>query len=175
MYDDGVDEYLFFTSIDTRKIYKYNISANTFISKTVPSVYKKSSTFEKIQGAVHIENEFMIIMNKLSSSPSANILNDYTFTNLFVYDFAGNTIEQVLVGANATPYSGTTINWNLGNYGEAFAEYNLAKDYGLGGLSIKVNGSLPSARIFGNNGQQIITINLKDLQKQVLLNCGEYV
>ena len=148
VYDDGVDEYLFFTSIDTRKIYKYNISANTFISKTVPSVYKKSSAVEKIQGAVHIENEFMIIMNKLSSSPSANILYDYTFTNLFVYDFAGNTIEQVLVGADATPYAGTTINWNLGNYGEAFAEYNLAKDYGLGGLSIKVNGSLPSARIF---------------------------
>lgn len=148
VYDDGVDEYLFFTSIDTRKIYKYNISANTFISKTVPSVYKKSSAVEKIQGAVHIENEFMIIMNKLSSSPSANILYDYTFTNLFVYDFAGNTIEQVLVGADATPYAGTTINWNLGNYGETFAEFNLAKDYGLGGLSIKVNGSLPSARIF---------------------------
>jgi hypothetical protein len=148
VYDDGVNEHLFFTSIDTRKIYKYNISANTFISKTVPSVYKKSSAVEKIQGAVHIENEFMIIMNKLSSSPSANILNDYTFTNLFVYDFAGNSIEQVLVGADSTPYAGATINWNLGIYGETFAEYNLAKDYGLGGLSIKVNGSLPSARIF---------------------------
>jgi len=148
VYDDGVNEHLFFTSIDTRKIYKYNISANTFISKTVPSVYKKSSTFEKIQGAVHIENEFMIIMNKLSSSQSANILNDYTFTNLFVYDFAGNSIEQVLVGADSTPYAGATINWNPGIYGEAFAEYNLAKDYGLGGLSIKVNGSLPGARIF---------------------------
>lgn len=148
VYDDGVNEYLFFTSIQTRTIYKYNIGASTFVSKTVPSVYKKPSAFEKIQGAVHIDNQFMVIMNKLNSFAPFNITTDYQFTNLFVYDFVSNTIDQVLVGADSTPYTGLTPSWNPGSYGEQFAESNRAKDYGLGGLSIKVSGSLPSPRIF---------------------------
>lgn len=141
VYDDGVNEYLFFTSIDTRKVYKYNISANTFTSKTVPNIYKKSASVEKIQGAVHITNDQMVIMNKLNPFNTNVITNDYTFTNLFVYDFASNLVKQVLVGAESTPYSGATASWNTAGYGEMFGEWCGNKDYGRGGLSIKVDGN----------------------------------
>ena len=140
-YDDGSDEYLFFTSIESRSIYKYDIGANTFTSKTVPSVYKKSATDEKIQGAVHIADDRLVIMNKLNATSGTDSISDYLFSNLFVYDFSTNLIEQVLVGAQSTPYSGPSASWNTASYGEMFGELCGNKDYGKGGLSIKVDGN----------------------------------
>jgi hypothetical protein len=141
-YDDGVAQHLYFTSINSRTLYKYTITPGTFVSKTIPPVYKKSSAVELVQGAVHIDSERFVIMNRVNNETSPNILTSYTFTNLFIYDWNSETVLQVLVGASGAtkPYTGTIAGWNTGNYGEMFAEWAGMKDYCFGMSIIYNNG-----------------------------------
>jgi hypothetical protein len=142
-YDDGVDQHLYFTSIDSRTLYKYTLTTAALASKTIPPVYKKSDAVELVQGAVHIDNERFVMMNRVNNETSPTILTSYTFTNLFVYDWNSETVLQVLVGASGAtiPYTGTIAGWNTGNYGEMFAEWAGMKDYCFG-MSIIYNNDI---------------------------------
>lgn len=147
-YNNAGDESLYFTSISTRKLFKYNINTNTFTSYTVPSVYNKSSSEEKILGAKRFINSKFVVMNTLKRNSTLGITHTYDFSNLFVFDINTLQIEQVLIGTSNAPtaaLSPATVNqavtgWNPKSHGEMFGEYCGYKDYCLGGLSIKVSG-----------------------------------
>ena len=133
----GADTF-YFTSRDTRTLITYTLNTDAWVTTTIPPVYFKAQSVERIQGAVLYDTDRLIIMNRLDNSSSPTLRTAYIFTNLFVYNLATEEIEQVLVGADSTPYSGSYNTWNPNSYGEMFAEYMGQKSYGFGGLSIKV-------------------------------------
>lgn len=137
------DSVFYFTSRDSRDLYIYNLTANTFQTEAIPYVYEKSQAAELVQGAVLLDSDRLIMMNRVNNWNVPNLITSYVFSNLFVYNLSTSEIEQVLVGADSTPYSGPFATWNPNSYGEMFAEFMGQKSYGFGGLSILAdNGNI---------------------------------
>ena len=142
---EPVGRKLYFTSATSRRIIEWATLTNTWNSKTIPSVYKKSASLETLGGVVYIpgSGSKFVVMNRLANAATPTIQTQYLFTNLFVYDYATNTIDSVLIGADTYSYTGAESGWNLKNLGEMFGEYNGYKDYCYGGMSINIyNGKI---------------------------------
>jgi len=139
---------LYFTGKNTRNIYEYDLSINTWNSKTIPSVYEKfdgytygdGSVIERIQGvtSIGVAGKF-VIMNYLQQTFSTELKYTYDVANLFVYDFITNTIDQVLVGTGVSVYSGVATSYNPNYYGESFGINDYNNDYCYGGMSVKID------------------------------------
>ena len=141
---------LFFTGKNTRNFYSYSTNGgigNPWILYTVPSVYEKLNGFtygdgsiiERVQGASFIGNAKVVMMNYLQQSFSTELKYTYDVANLFVYDYATNTIEQVITGTGVSSYSGAPASYNPNYYGEGFGINDYNNDYCYGGLGIKIN------------------------------------
>jgi hypothetical protein len=148
---------LFFTGKNTRDLYVYNVSGDTWDVYTIPSVYEKlngftygnGSVIERVQGAgflgyvngFPIPGTQIVMMNYLQQTYSTELKYTYEVANLFVYDYLTNTVEQVLIGTGINTYSGAPASYNLNFYGESFGINNYNNDYCYGGLGIKATDS----------------------------------
>ena len=152
---DSVSGRLFFTGKNTRDLYAYNVSGDTWDVYNVPSVYEKLNGFtygdgsiiERIQGASFLgwigsgTGTKVVMMNYLQQTYSTELKYVYDVANLFVYDFGTNTVEQVLTGTGVSSYSGAAASYNPNYYGESFGINDYNNDYCYGGLSIKINSN----------------------------------
>lgn len=132
---------LYFTTRDTREAIRYDIGANTFTAKTIPAVYSKCQSVEQVQGMVYLSPGKFIVLNRLQSNSVTTLWGYYDYTNLFVYDYVNNTVDQALVGANNAAYSGAVGSWNTNSYGVSFGSFNTFNDYGAGGISVTTHSS----------------------------------
>jgi len=139
---------LYFTGKNTRNMYEYDLSIDTWTSNVIPSVYEKLNGFtygddtviERVQGAtsIGVSGKF-VVMNYLQQTYSTELKYTYDVANIFVYDFATNTVDQVLTGSGVNVYSGVYTAYNPNRYGEFFGFNDYNTDYCYGGLSIKVD------------------------------------
>ena len=149
-------DFLYFTGKYTRNFYQYNVVTEVWNVEVVPSVYEKMDgvtygtssslsrmrgVIERVQGASHIGGGKFVVMNYMQQSFFTDLKYLYETSNLFVYDYTTNTVDQVLVGTGISSYSGAPASYNPNIYGEYFgiADYN--NDYCYGGLGIKVDSN----------------------------------
>ncbi len=153
-------DFLYFTGKYTRNFYQYNVVTEAWNVEIVPSVYEKFDGYEygpasplsrlqggieRIQGATHIGGGKFVVMNYLQQTFSTELKYVYDVANLFVYDYATNTVDQALVGTGVSSYSGAATSYNLNYHGEFFGINDYNTDYCYGGLGIKVDSN---GRIF---------------------------
>lgn len=146
---DPVTGILYFTGKNTRNFYEYDPATGLWDNKIVPSVYEKfngftygdGSVIERIQGATYLSSGKFVVMNYLQQTFSTELKYTYDVSNIFVYDYTTNTIEQVLVGTGVSAYSGAAVSYNPNYYGEFFGINDYNADYCYGGLSIKVDST----------------------------------
>jgi hypothetical protein len=157
---DSTTGILYFTGKHTRNFYEYDPTTGLWDNKIIPSVYEKMNGFtygtasplsrlqgviERVQGASHIGGGKFVVMNYMQQTYSTELKYVYECSNLFVYDYVNNTVDQVLIGTGVNTYSGPSLSYNPNYYGESLATIDYNTDYCYGGLGIKVDSN---GRIF---------------------------
>ena len=153
---DSATGILYFTGKHTRNFYEYDPATGAWDNKIIPSVYEKMNGFtygtasplsrfqgviERVQGASYIGGGKFVVMNYMQQTFSTELKYVYEVTNLFVYDYTNNTVDQVLIGSGVNTYSGTPSGYNPNYYGEYFGMNDYNNDYCYGGLGIKVDSN----------------------------------
>ena len=157
---DSTTGILYFTGKHTRNFYEYDPATGFWDNKIIPSLYEKMDGFtygtasplsrlqgiiERVQGATYIGGGKFVVMNYMQQTYSTELKYVYESSNLFVYDYVNNTIEQALIGTGENTYSGIPGSYNPNFYGEFFGTIDYNTDYCYGGLGIKVDSN---GRIF---------------------------
>lgn len=122
-----INEVMYFTAKDTRIVIKYNLVAQEVTEqKAIPSLYEKMEGVygEHAQGISYLSGDKFVVMNRMNNNNTPGTTDDYQVTNLFVYDYANNTIVQSLIGAPNDSYSGTAAGWNSSSLGQTFGLYS---------------------------------------------------
>lgn len=134
--NESGNDYLYFTALNSRSIYRYDISGGSFTQNDIPSVYKKCAVEELVEGVVYHSPGKFIVMNRLAREPISTLQRYYDYTNLFLYHFDDNAIVTMIVGADSAPYSGALNSWNLSDRGIDFGVFGFTYDYANSGSSI---------------------------------------